>query len=56
MAQQLRVKSEEIPGLKQLYEDLKAKLDEKDSLLRHLNCANEKLRVDYDVKFRKLEA
>lgn len=43
LAQELHVKSEEIPEMKQLYEDLKAKFHEKDSLLRHLNCANEKL-------------
>ncbi|KAK1359171.1 hypothetical protein POM88_043645 [Heracleum sosnowskyi] len=56
LARELHVKSEEIPELKQLYEDLKAKFHEKDSLLRHLNCANEKLHVDYGAKFQKLEA
>ncbi|XP_074348708.1 uncharacterized protein LOC141687365 [Apium graveolens] len=56
LARELHVKSEEIPELKQLYEDLKAKAHEKDSLLRHLNCANEKLRVDYGARFLKLEA
>ncbi|WOH04858.1 hypothetical protein DCAR_0624270 [Daucus carota subsp. sativus] len=56
LAQELRVKTEEIPELKKLYEELELKVHEKESLLRHLNSANEKLRADYGARFQKLEA
>ncbi|KAK3016274.1 hypothetical protein RJ639_006105 [Escallonia herrerae] len=53
--QALTAKSGEISELKQLNEDLKLSVHEKELLLRHLNSANEKLRVDHSEKIHKLE-
>ncbi|KAK9287474.1 hypothetical protein L1049_015895 [Liquidambar formosana] len=54
-AQELNVKSEEISEARQISEDLKASLHEKELFLRHLNSANEKLRADWGEKVQKLE-
>ena len=53
--QELNEKSEEASTAKQMYEELKCCLNEKESIIKHLKAANDKLRVDCDEKFRKWE-
>ncbi|OVA10814.1 hypothetical protein BVC80_8611g20 [Macleaya cordata] len=54
-AQEINSKAEEISVTKQMYEDVKNSLNEKESVLRHLRSANDKLRADYGKKLQKLE-
>ncbi|KAK3211162.1 hypothetical protein Dsin_015868 [Dipteronia sinensis] len=54
-AQELIEKGNEISEVKQLFEDLKRNLIEKESIIRRLSAANDKLRVDSDEKNRKWE-
>ncbi|CAL5379427.1 unnamed protein product [Camellia sinensis] len=54
-AQQLNAKSEEISELRQICEELKSTLHEKELFLKDLNFANEKLRVEYGERIQKLE-
>ncbi|GMH16402.1 hypothetical protein Nepgr_018243 [Nepenthes gracilis] len=51
----LNAKSEEIAETRQLYEDVKARLHEKESILHHVSSANEKLQIDCGEKVEKLE-
>ncbi|KAJ9670247.1 hypothetical protein PVL29_026658 [Vitis rotundifolia] len=53
--QELNEKSEEASMAKQMYEELKCCLNEKESIIKHLKAANDKLRVDCNEKFRKWE-
>ena len=53
--QELNEKSEEASTAKQKYEELKCCLNEKESIIKHLKAANDKLRVDCDEKFWKWE-
>ncbi|XP_009364248.2 uncharacterized protein At4g38062-like [Pyrus x bretschneideri] len=53
--QELNKKTEEISMAQQTCEDLKCALKEEESIVQHLRAANDKLRVDCDEKFRKLE-
>ena len=53
--QELNEKSEEASTAKQMYEELKCCLNEKESIIKHLKAANDKLQVDCDEKFRKWE-
>ncbi|XP_022740531.1 uncharacterized protein At4g38062-like [Durio zibethinus] len=54
-AQQLIEKEEEISVVKQANEDLKHSLNEKESIIKHLNAANDKLRAERDGKNQKWE-
>ncbi|KAL5556559.1 hypothetical protein UlMin_038795 [Ulmus minor] len=54
-AQEIDEKAEEISSVKQTFEDLRCCLTEKESIVKHLSAANDKLRVDLDEKFRKWE-
>ncbi|XWS29595.1 hypothetical protein CRYUN_Cryun24cG0042300 [Craigia yunnanensis] len=54
-AQQLLEKEEEISVVKQANEDLKYSLNEKESIFKHLNAANDKLRAERDEKIQKWE-
>lgn len=54
-AQELNAKAEEISFTTQMCEDLKSKLHEKESVLRHLSSANDKRRADFGDKLLKLE-
>ncbi|KAK2656581.1 hypothetical protein Ddye_009633 [Dipteronia dyeriana] len=54
-AQELIEKSNEISKVKQLFEDHKRNLIEKESIIKRLSAANDKLRVDSDEKNRKWE-
>ncbi|XVF15295.1 hypothetical protein REPUB_Repub09cG0138600 [Reevesia pubescens] len=53
--QQLLEKEEEILVVKQANEDLKHSLNEKESIVKHLNAANDKLRAERDEKTQKWE-
>lgn len=53
--QQVNAKSEEVSELRQVCEDIKTSLQEKELLLKHLNSANEKRQVEYGDKIKKLE-
>ncbi|XP_059647991.1 uncharacterized protein At4g38062-like [Cornus florida] len=54
-AGEINAKSQEISNTRQKNEDLQSSLREKESFLRHLSSANEKLRVDYGEKIQILE-
>ncbi|EEF28697.1 ATP binding protein, putative [Ricinus communis] len=54
-AQELNEKAEEISVVRQMCEDLKCSLNEKESIIRRLSSTNDKLRVDSDEKQRKWE-
>lgn len=54
-AQELSEKSDEISVLKQMCEDLKCNMNEKESAVKHLSTACDNIRVDCDVKFQKWE-
>ncbi|XP_010254536.1 PREDICTED: uncharacterized protein At4g38062 [Nelumbo nucifera] len=54
-AQELNAKVEENSLLWQKCEDLKSTVQEKESVLRHLSSANDKLRADCGEKLHKLE-
>ncbi|XP_042496488.1 uncharacterized protein At4g38062 [Macadamia integrifolia] len=54
-AQELNAKADEISLARQMYEDLKSSLSEKESVILHLRSANDKLRANYAEKLRKLE-
>ncbi|GLT68552.1 hypothetical protein SLA2020_407720 [Shorea laevis] len=54
-AQELNAKYEEISQIKQILGNLTSGLQEKESSLRHLRSANEKLRADSEEKLRKLD-
>ncbi|KAF8377383.1 hypothetical protein HHK36_030760 [Tetracentron sinense] len=54
-AQDLSAKADEISLAKQMCDDLKSDLHEKESVLRHLSSANDKLRADCGEKLRNLE-
>lgn len=54
-AQELNSKSEEISEARQIHEDLKSSLHEKEISLRHLTSVNEKLRADCGQKLQKFE-
>ncbi|KAL5755285.1 hypothetical protein ACOSP7_023505 [Xanthoceras sorbifolium] len=54
-AQELIEKEKEISEVKQLFEDVKCNLIEKESIIKRLSAANDKLRVDSDEKNRKWE-
>ncbi|KAE8009288.1 hypothetical protein FH972_005735 [Carpinus fangiana] len=54
-AQELNSKSEEISEARQIHEDLKSSLHEKEISLRHFSYVNEKLRADCGQKLQKLE-
>ncbi|KAK2354682.1 hypothetical protein QL285_092168 [Trifolium repens] len=53
--QELLQKADEIAEAKSLYEDLKGKLKQQESIIKHLNAANDKLRADCDEKINKWE-
>ncbi|KAJ9538053.1 hypothetical protein OSB04_030786 [Centaurea solstitialis] len=54
-ALELSAKSEELSTLNQLHQDLKSSFQDKESSVRHLNSAIEKLRHEYGEKVQKLE-
>ncbi|KAJ0522163.1 hypothetical protein HanIR_Chr10g0479331 [Helianthus annuus] len=54
-AQELSTKSDELSTLTQLHQDLKSSFQEKESALKHLNSATEKLRYEYGEKVQKFE-
>ncbi|KAB2004864.1 hypothetical protein ES319_D11G230200v1 [Gossypium barbadense] len=54
-AQQLLEKEEEISVVTRANEDLKCNLKEKESIIKHLNAANDKLRAERDGKNQKWE-
>lgn len=54
-AQELNEKTEEISEVKQLFEGLKCSLTEKESIIKRLGAANDKLRFDFNEKCQKLE-
>ncbi|KAK7309577.1 hypothetical protein RJT34_06421 [Clitoria ternatea] len=53
--QELLQKADEINEAKQLIEDLNGSLSNKESIIKHLNAANDKLGADCDDKFRNWE-
>lgn len=53
--QELLQQADEISEAKLVCEDLKGTLNKKESIIKHLSAANDKLRADCDDKFRKLE-
>lgn len=53
--QELNEKADENSVLKQMCDDLKSSLNEKESTVKHLSATYNKLRVDCDEKFRKWE-
>ncbi|KAL4363138.1 hypothetical protein GQ457_04G034830 [Hibiscus cannabinus] len=55
LEQQLLGKEEEIASVKRSNEDLKCSLNEKESIVKHLNAANDKLRAERDEKNRDSE-
>ncbi|XP_059435509.1 uncharacterized protein At4g38062-like [Corylus avellana] len=54
-SQELNEKAEEISVAKQMCEELKCSLNKKESIVKHLSAANDKLRVDCDEKSLKWE-
>ncbi|GMN33990.1 hypothetical protein TIFTF001_004446 [Ficus carica] len=54
-AQEINEKAEEISVLKETFEDVRRHLNEKESIIKHLTAANDKLRGDCDQKFKKSE-
>ena len=54
-AQELNSKSEEISEARQIHEDLKSSLHEKEISLRHFSSVNEKLQADCGQKLQKLD-
>ncbi|XAR73491.1 hypothetical protein NMG60_11007478 [Bertholletia excelsa] len=54
-AQELNEKSDQISLAKQMYEELKSSLKEKEGIIKHLSSANDNLRIKFDEKLRKLE-
>ncbi|XP_031287652.1 uncharacterized protein At4g38062 [Pistacia vera] len=54
-AQELNEKEEEVSEVKRVFGDLKCSLIEKESIIKRLSAANDKLRVDCDEKCRKWE-
>ncbi|KAF5786733.1 hypothetical protein HanXRQr2_Chr10g0444471 [Helianthus annuus] len=54
-AQELSTKSDELSTLTQLHQDLKSSFQEKESALKHLNSATEKLRYEYGENVQKFE-
>ncbi|OMO56279.1 hypothetical protein CCACVL1_26664 [Corchorus capsularis] len=54
-AQELLEKEEETSVLKQENQDLKSSLIEKESIIKHLNAANDKLRAERDEKSKNWE-
>ncbi|XP_058069333.1 uncharacterized protein At4g38062 [Magnolia sinica] len=54
-AQELSAQRDEISHARQMYEELKSDLHEKESMLRHLSSANNQLRTNCDEKLQKLE-
>nr|XP_011468604.1 PREDICTED: uncharacterized protein At4g38062 [Fragaria vesca subsp. vesca] len=54
-AQELNENAETISTVQQMCEDLKCSLKDKESMIQHLRAANDRLRVDCDEKYRKLE-
>lgn len=54
-AQEINEKAEEISVLKETFEDVRRRLNEKESIIKHLTAANDKLRGDCDEKFKKSE-
>ncbi|KAF5747325.1 hypothetical protein HS088_TW05G00046 [Tripterygium wilfordii] len=50
---ELNEKAEEISELKQINNDLKCRLNERESITKHLNAANDNLRAEYEEKYRK---
>ncbi|KAK9112935.1 hypothetical protein Scep_020454 [Stephania cephalantha] len=54
-AQELIAKEAELSVTKQLNEELRCKLNEKESALRHVGSANDRLRADLGEKLQKLE-
>ncbi|KAK8693152.1 hypothetical protein V6N13_070746 [Hibiscus sabdariffa] len=55
LEQQLLGKEEEIASVKRSNEDLKCSLNEKESIVKHLNAVNDKLRAERDEKNRDSE-
>ncbi|KAF7829282.1 putative basic helix loop helix protein [Senna tora] len=55
LEQELLQKADEVTEAKHNCEDLKGNLTKKESIIRHLSAANDKLRVDCDDKFKKWE-
>lgn len=54
-AQELNAKREDISLAKQSCEDLKLKLHEKESILKHLSSTNDQIRISSNEKLQKLE-
>ncbi|KAI3942486.1 hypothetical protein MKW98_013138 [Papaver atlanticum] len=54
-ARELSAKTADFLDTKQMYEDIKNSMDEKESAVKHLRAVNEKLRSDYEEKLEKLE-
>ncbi|KAG5255126.1 bHLH family protein [Salix suchowensis] len=54
-AQELNAKEEEIITVKRMCEDLQCSLNEKESIIRRLSTANDKLKVDCGEKYKKWE-
>ncbi|GER27299.1 BHLH family protein [Striga asiatica] len=55
LARELNQKDEEISNARQIYDDLKSILAEKESIIRHLSSSHEKLRLDCNEKLKKCE-
>lgn len=54
-AKEINEKAEEIAALIETFEDAQRSLNQKESIIRRLSAANEKLRIDCDEKLKKLE-
>ncbi|KAJ6297995.1 hypothetical protein OIU76_019171 [Salix suchowensis] len=54
-AQELNAKEEEITTVKRMCEDLQCSLNEKESIIRRLSTANDKLKVDSGENYKKWE-
>ncbi|KAI3978970.1 hypothetical protein MKX01_016145 [Papaver californicum] len=55
-ARELSAKTADFLDTKQMYEDTKNNMDEKESAVKHLRAINEKLRSDYEERLEKLES
>ncbi|PIN01162.1 hypothetical protein CDL12_26330 [Handroanthus impetiginosus] len=55
LAQELSEKDYEISTARQTYEELKSTLKEKESIIKHLTSAHDKLRMDCNEKLKKYE-
>ncbi|KAL6959493.1 hypothetical protein U1Q18_043254 [Sarracenia purpurea var. burkii] len=54
-AQELNEKADEISFTKQMYEEIKSSMKEKEAIINRLSSANDEIRINYDEKLMKLE-